>query len=93
MKLSNSFSGALRTFAYFMSSGNHFMLKGVDYLPLYGKEPSAIEQVYAIFANVLEFEECGSSEHTLHHRAPTRSSLPITTPEAPEITAAPEVSI
>ena len=59
MKLSNSFSGALRTFAYFMSSGTHHMLEGIDYLSLYGKEPSAIEQVYAIFANVLELDEKG----------------------------------
>src|SRR5260370_36437771 len=59
MKLSSSLSGALRTFAYFMSSGSHYMLEGIDYLSLYGKEPSAIEQVYAIFANVLELDENG----------------------------------
>ncbi|MCG8614858.1 MAG: hypothetical protein MI802_01470 [Desulfobacterales bacterium] len=59
MKLSNSFCGALRTFSYFMSSGTHFMLKGVDYLSLYGDEPSAIEQTYAIFANVIELDEDG----------------------------------
>ena len=59
MKLSHSFSGALRTFAYFMSSGSHHMLKGVDYLSLYGAEPSAIEQAYAIFANVLELDDNG----------------------------------
>jgi hypothetical protein len=59
MKLSNSFSGTLRTFAYFMSSGSHYNLEGVDYLHLYGSEPSAIEQVYAIFANVLELDETG----------------------------------
>lgn len=57
--LSESFSGALRTFAYFMASGSHYALKGVDYLDLYGSEPSAIEQVYAIFANVLELDEDG----------------------------------
>jgi hypothetical protein len=57
--LSNSFSGTLRTFAYFMSSGTQYTLEGVDYLPLYGNEPSAIEQVYAIFANVLELDENG----------------------------------
>ncbi len=66
MKLSNSFSGALRTFAYFMSSGTHYMLKGVDYLPLYGKEPSAIEQAYAIFANVLELGENGQVVNAHH---------------------------
>jgi hypothetical protein len=59
MRLSSSFSGALRTFAYFMASGSHYTLKGIDYLSLYGKEPSAIEQVYAIFANVLELDENG----------------------------------
>ena len=59
MKLSNSFSGALRTFAYFMASGSQYTLKGVDYLTLYGSEPSAIEQVFAIYANVLELDDDG----------------------------------
>ncbi|MRW92275.1 hypothetical protein GJ699_19965 [Duganella sp. FT80W] len=66
MRLSNSFSGALRTFAYFMSSGSHYMLKGVDYLSLYGSDPSAIEQAYAIFANVLEFDEYGQVLNATH---------------------------
>jgi hypothetical protein len=57
--LNPSFSGALRTFAYFMASGTHYMLEGVDYLPLYGTAPSAIEQAYAIFANVLEIDDNG----------------------------------
>lgn len=59
MKLSHSVSGALRTFAYFMASGGHNQLQGVDYLALYGEEPSAIEQAFAIYANVLEFDEAG----------------------------------
>jgi hypothetical protein len=59
MKLSNSFSGALRTFAYFMASGTLYTLEGLDYLSLYGEEPSAIEQVYAIYANVIELDENG----------------------------------
>ena len=59
MKLSESFSGALRTFAYFMASGTHYQLTGIDYLKLYGEEPSAIEQVFAIFANVIEMDEKG----------------------------------
>jgi hypothetical protein len=42
-----------------MSSGTHYMLTGIDYVPLYGSEPSAIEMVYAIFANVLELDENG----------------------------------
>lgn len=59
-KLSQQFSGALRTFSYFMSSGTHYMLKGVDYMPLYGTHPSAIEQAYAIFANVICLDANGS---------------------------------
>jgi hypothetical protein len=59
MKLSHSLSGALRTFAYFMSSGTHYMLEGVNYLELYGEEPSAIEMAYAIYINVLELDENG----------------------------------
>lgn len=59
MKLSASFVGALRTFAYFMASGSHYMLKGVNYLELYGENPSAIEQAYAIYANVIELNERG----------------------------------
>ena len=65
-KVSNSYSGALRTFAYFMSSGTHYMLEGVDYLSLHGKEPSVIEQAYAIFANVLEFDESGQVLNAQH---------------------------
>ena len=59
MKLSHSFSGALRTFAYFMASGTHYELEGIDYITLYGEEPSAIEQAYAIYANVIEIDENG----------------------------------
>lgn len=59
VRLSNSVSGALRTFAYFMSSGTHYMLEGIDCVSLYGSEPSAIERAYAIFANVLELDENG----------------------------------
>lgn len=60
MKLSKSFNSALRKFAYFLSSGNHYNLKNIDYISLYGEEPSAIEQVYAIFINVLELDEAGT---------------------------------
>jgi hypothetical protein len=35
------------------------MLEGIDYIPLYGNEPSAIEQVFAIYANVIEMDEDG----------------------------------
>ena len=66
MKLSNSVSGALRTFSYFMSSGTHYMLEGIDYLSLYGSNPSAIEQAYAIFANVLEVDASGQVLNATH---------------------------
>ncbi|NME70234.1 DUF7677 family protein [Flammeovirga aprica] len=59
MKLSNAFSGALRTFAYFMASGSHYYICHLDYLELYGEEPSVIEQVFAIYANVIELDEDG----------------------------------
>ncbi len=66
MKLSSEVSGALRTFSYFMASGTHYMLDGVDYVHLYGNEPSAIERTYAIFANVLEFDEHGRVTNRKH---------------------------
>ncbi|WP_397447790.1 hypothetical protein [Polaribacter sp. R77954] len=59
MKLSNSFSGALRTFSYFIASGTHYQLEGINYLELFGNEPSAIEQAFAIFVNVIELNEDG----------------------------------
>jgi len=43
-----------------MASGSQDTLEGIDYLSLYGKEPSAIEQVFAIYANVIELDENGS---------------------------------
>ncbi|MEM7017303.1 MAG: hypothetical protein AAF512_08180 [Pseudomonadota bacterium] len=66
MKLSHDFSGALRTFAYFMASGTHYMLEDVDYLALYGEEPGAIEMAFAIFANVLELDEQGQVLNFTH---------------------------
>ncbi len=66
MKLSHHVSGALRTFSYFLASGTHYMLEGVPYLELYGKEPSAIEQAYAIFANVLEIDAEGRVTNVKH---------------------------
>jgi len=60
MRVSNSFSGAIRSFAYFMSSGTHRYLQDTDYLKLYGEEPSSIEMAYAIFTNVLEMDNQGN---------------------------------
>ncbi|MBB5354002.1 hypothetical protein HNR46_004274 [Haloferula luteola] len=66
MKVPHSVSGALRTFSYFLASGTHSQLEGVEYLDLYGEEPSAIEQTYAIFANVLDFDEAGNLTNLQH---------------------------
>ena len=43
-----------------MASGTHYMLEDIDYLHLYGNEPSAIEMVFAIFANVVEMDADGN---------------------------------
>lgn len=66
VKLNNSVSAAVRNFAYFMSSGTHVLLDGIEYLELYGNEPSAIEQAYAIFMNVLELDENGAVINLRH---------------------------
>ena len=60
MKLSNSFSEALRTFAYFIASSTHYNLQGIDYLDLFGKKPSGTERVFAIYANVIKLDENGT---------------------------------
>ncbi|GAB5441639.1 MAG: hypothetical protein Fues2KO_19880 [Fuerstiella sp.] len=65
-KLSSNFSGALRTFAYFMASGTHYMLEDVEYLDLYGSEPSAIEMAFAIFVNVLELDDEGNVQNFVY---------------------------
>ena len=66
MKLSHNVSGAFGTFSYFLASGTHTGLEGITYLDLFGEEPSAIEQVYAIFANVLEFDDSGAVTNLSH---------------------------
>jgi len=65
--LSHSVSGALRTFSFWIAnkSVGHPLLEGVDYSCIF-REPSALEQVYAIFANVLEFDEGGRVINAKH---------------------------
>jgi hypothetical protein len=60
-KLSHSFSGALRTFSFWVANGTlgYQILNGVDYRSVLLSEPSALEQVYAIFANVIELDDAG----------------------------------
>lgn len=61
-KLSEPFSGALRTFSFWIANGTVGLplLEGVDYRPILMQEPSALEMVYAIFANVIELSQDGS---------------------------------
>lgn len=42
------------------------MLEDVEYLDLYGTEPSAIEMVFAVFANVIEVDDEGSVLNFTH---------------------------
>lgn len=60
-KLSPAFSGALRTFSFWIANGTLGLplLEGIDYRKTLMEEPSLLEQVYAIFVNVLEFDENG----------------------------------
>lgn len=60
-KLSFSFSGTLRTFSYWVANGTlgHEILEGIEYRSVLMKEPSSLEQVYAIFANVIELDDAG----------------------------------
>lgn len=67
-RVSHSLSGELRLFAYWIANGTvgHPLLDGVDYLSLMGDEPSAIEQAFAIFANVIEMDEAGTVLNAAH---------------------------
>jgi hypothetical protein len=60
-KLSPAFSGALRTFSFWIANGTVGLplLEGIDYRPELLASPSLMEQVYAIFANVIEFSGNG----------------------------------
>jgi hypothetical protein len=70
--LSHSVSGAIRTFSFWIAnkSVGHPLLEGVDYSCIFS-EASALEQVYAIFVNVLEFDDAGQVINAKHaeHRA------------------------
>lgn len=60
-KLSPDFSGALRTFSFWIANGTvgHPLLEGIDYRSEMLASPSLMEQAYAIFANVIEFSREG----------------------------------
>jgi len=61
VKLSNSFSGALRQFSYWIANGTvgFPLLENIDYISVFKEEPSLLDQVYAIFANNIEMDEDG----------------------------------
>ncbi len=61
MKLSNSFSGALRQFSYWVANGTvgYPLLNDIDYISAFREEPSLLEQAYAIFANNIEMDNKG----------------------------------
>lgn len=61
-KLSPSVSSALRTFSFWVANGTlgDRLLNGIDYRSVLLHEPSALERVYAIFANVLECDDGGT---------------------------------
>lgn len=60
-KLSPEFSGALRTFSFWIANGSVGLplLEGIDYRAEILTSPSLMEQAYAIFANVIEFSSDG----------------------------------
>ena len=61
MKLSHSFSGALRQFSYWIANGTvgYPLLEGIDYISVFREEPSLLETTYAIFANNIEMDKNG----------------------------------
>jgi hypothetical protein len=67
-RLSHSFSGALRTFSYWVANGTlgQPVLDGIDYNSVLSEEPSALERVYAIFANVIEMDDAGNVLNAKH---------------------------
>jgi len=60
-KLNNSVSGALRQFSYWVAAGTIGRLdqEGIEYGRLLQEEPTALETVYAVWANVLELDDDG----------------------------------
>jgi hypothetical protein len=67
-KLGNSFSAALRTFAFWVANGTvgHPLLEGLEYRQVLFEEPSAMERLFAIFANVIELDDSGNVTNAKH---------------------------
>ena len=67
-KISAGFSGALRTFSFWVANGTVGLplSEGVDYWDDLKDSPSLMEQVYAIFANVIELNDAGEPTNAKH---------------------------
>ena len=66
-KLPHSVSGEIRLFSFWLANrtAGTGILEGIDYSCIF-EEPSALEQVYAIFVNVLEMNEEGKVTNSSH---------------------------
>lgn len=75
IKVSHGASGAIRRFAGWVARGSvgQPMLDGIDYWDELKDSPSQMETCFAIFANVLEFDETGEpvNEKYAEQRAAT----------------------
>jgi len=71
-KLSISVRSTIRQFAYWVAnrSVGHPLLEGVDYSAIF-VEPSAMEEAFAVFVNVLEVDQNGkvTNAKEAEHRA------------------------
>ena len=72
-RLSHAFSGALRRFSYWIATGSAGLplLNDIEYREVMLAEPSLMEMAFAIFANVIEFNEQGEPVNAKYaeHRA------------------------
>ena len=66
-RVSHSVSRAVRTFSYWIANRTVGLplLEGIDYSCIF-VEASALEQAYAIFMNVLEFDSDGKVTNAKH---------------------------
>ena len=66
-KLSHDISAELRLFAFYLANGTLCLeiLDGIDYSDVFG-QPSALEMIFAIFANTLEIDENGKVLNAAH---------------------------
>jgi hypothetical protein len=66
-KLSHSTSGAIRLFSFWLANRTVGLplLDKIDYSAIF-EEPSALEQTYAIFANLLELDADGTVLNAKH---------------------------